>query len=275
MLLGKETPAIFRLNRRGNETWFTGITPQATSDLGTSPILSSQRVLEAIFSRGVVVCEADSDRSVYGAVAMRQGGFSSQILFVHAHNKQTLKTVISLLRAAAIPVVAIADLDILNSESELRQTLFAFGAIEDWESIRQVQSSLIEFVNGHSDSDILHDSAKQLSSLIAEMNDGAHDLAGMRGAISRIKADASKWGKIKKRGLDSLESDMRRSVSDLIDRAKRHGLFIVPVGELESWHDWGVRKNRWPLKALEEISAGRVPLALEEFVGEAVAALNR
>ena len=73
---------IYRLNRSEDVTTYNRITPEATSKLAKSPLLSSQRVLEAIFYKGVVVCEADADRIVYQTVAIRE--FDNQnILFVN------------------------------------------------------------------------------------------------------------------------------------------------------------------------------------------------
>lgn len=56
---------IYRINRQGNNTTFNRIPPESTELLAKSPILSSQRVLDSLFHKGVAVCEADSDRILY------------------------------------------------------------------------------------------------------------------------------------------------------------------------------------------------------------------
>ena len=60
--------SIYRLNRTGDNTVFNLIESEATLQLAKSPLLSSQPVLESVFYKGVVVCEADSDRCLYQAV---------------------------------------------------------------------------------------------------------------------------------------------------------------------------------------------------------------
>jgi len=50
-----------------------------------------------------------------------------EVQFLHAHSKQTLKDVVNLLRAASIPCAAIADIDLLNSRSDIIGLLESFG----------------------------------------------------------------------------------------------------------------------------------------------------
>lgn len=71
---------IFRLNRHDNITEYNLLPPNATDNLSKSPILSSQRVIEGIFHKGVVVCEADADRAVYQSVASVEYMSNQEIL---------------------------------------------------------------------------------------------------------------------------------------------------------------------------------------------------
>lgn len=94
LLQSDEKVDIFRLNRNLDNTTFKLIPPEATKKLAKSPMLSSQRVLEAIFHKAVIVCEADADRIVYQTVSTLHHN-NQEILFVYSHNKQTLKDVVS------------------------------------------------------------------------------------------------------------------------------------------------------------------------------------
>lgn len=115
---------IYRLNRNDDNTTFKLIPPEATENLSKSPMLSSQRVLEAIFHKAVIVCEADTDRIVYQTVSTLHHN-NQEILFVYSHNKQTLKDVASLLIATQIPVGVISDIDLLNDETDFKNLFFA------------------------------------------------------------------------------------------------------------------------------------------------------
>ena len=234
---------IYRINRQEDNTSYTRISPEATLALATSPILSSQRVLEAIFHKGVVVCEADSDRAVYQSVAAKC--LSNQdTLFIHAHNKQTIPRVVSLLKNAEIPVCAIIDMDILNSIDELEESIQAFRH-EDDGTIDRLQRSLSEKINEADNSHVLKELSQNLSEFQEQLKADEHSLAGARGALNRIRGEVSAWYDLKLGGLNKLEGEPKEIVEQLIEVSKNFGLFIVPVGELEGWMDLGTkRKNR-------------------------------
>jgi len=62
---------LVRLNRTGDCTSYRVVDTSTTKEFASSPLLSSQRVLEAVFHRKTVVCEADTDRMIYQTVALR------------------------------------------------------------------------------------------------------------------------------------------------------------------------------------------------------------
>lgn len=60
---------IQRLNRVKNNTSFSNIEADVVEKFTSNQILSSQRVLDAVFQKAVVVCEGDTDRMIYKMVA--------------------------------------------------------------------------------------------------------------------------------------------------------------------------------------------------------------
>jgi len=77
----------------------------------------------------------------------------------------------------------------------------------------------------------------------------------------------SKWEKVKKEGISGLPADVQNDAENLIEKCKSISLFIVPVGELESWIELNtVQKNKWIIKALEEINNNRCPDNLKNFI---------
>jgi energy-coupling factor transporter ATP-binding protein EcfA2 len=265
LLSGRQPADIFRLNRLNDLTEFTKITSEATQSLSTSPLLSSQRVLEAIFARGVVVCESDADRILYNTVAIRKLD-NQEILFIHAHNKQTIKLVVALLRHAAIPTVGVVDIDIFNSSKDFTETLTTFLDGQDFSEIAALQEEVATHIESSSEDKVLAEIKKKLSEFIDQLNDHQHTLSGARSALDRIKSESSLWADLKKHGISHLEEPLRSKASKVIEFSASHGLFIVPVGELESWIKLGVRKNRWIVPALEAIHMGNCPEELTDFV---------
>lgn len=267
LLSGKQSADIYRLNRVDDITSFTKITSDATRNLSDSPILSSQRVLEAIFARGVVVCESDGDRIVYNTVAIREHN-NQEILFIHAHNKQTIKDVVELLIKASIPVVGVVDIDILNSSSDLSLALLAFNAEAKITDIIATQNEIVAKLESASEELLLQEIKEKISELLDQLSSGDHTLSGAKSALVRIKKESSKWSDLKINGVASLDEPFRSKAQEIINYSKTLGLFIVPVGELESWINLGVRKNRWIVPALDLLHQGDCPVALKEFVND-------
>ena len=263
--VGSHTTVI-RLNRDQDKTTFLPIDKTTTDRFAKSPILSSQRVIEAIFHRGAVVCEADADRSFYQAATEKC--FPDQnLLFVHAHNKQAIKDVITACRCSGVPTVAIADIDLLNSADELEKLIQAQDPNVDPASLIALQKKVFAAVSGTSEAEIIKAAQPALRDLIAEIDKGEHTLAGLRGALNRISKSLGSWSKIKEEGLAGFPDSVRPDAKDLIANLAAIGIYVVPVGELEQWIPLQVHKKRWVVEALQLVSDGNIPPALIEFLG--------
>lgn len=261
---------IFRLNRIDDNTTFNLIPFEATEKLTKSPMLSSQRILEAIFHKGVVVCEADADRTVYQAVSTLV--FNNQeVLFVHSHNKQTLKDVASLLLNAKIPVVVVADIDLLNDEYDYKQLIETFSSGIIPKHLLEKRKLIADEVNKNSDEEILGILLHNIKELLEQLEEKEHSLDGAKGALNRIRRETSKWKLPKSVGIEGFPGAVKTIAQDLISELKEFNIFIVPVGELEGWIDVGTsKKNKWIIKALEEIFRGNISPDLILFVKEII-----
>lgn len=92
------------------------------------PLLSSSRVLEGMFYKGVVATEADADAVFYQRLFQKIGA-SDEIHFVNAHNKQTLKKVIQPYQNLGIKFALIADADVIRDKVEFESLID--GIMED------------------------------------------------------------------------------------------------------------------------------------------------
>jgi energy-coupling factor transporter ATP-binding protein EcfA2 len=258
---------IYRLNRKDDITTYNMMSSQATTSLAKSPLLSSQRVLDAIFHRGVIVCEADADRAIYQTVATKELQ-SQEFLFIHAHNKQTIPQVVALLKDASIPVRAISDIDIVNDPS-LVEIMATIGGQANLTKLAQSQKTIMAAVDRAEEADALNELYSKISEFASQLKDGAHTLAGARGALNRLRKEASNWSTAKNDGVYGVPEAVRPLLTELIDDAKKNGLYVVPVGELEKWMDLGVyQKNKWIVPALNALFAGNCSQQLRAFVEE-------
>ncbi len=258
---------IFRLNRTGTTTTFTVMPENVTPRLTTEPLLASQRVIDAIFQEGVVVCESDRDRLLYQAVANRQLD-DYGMFFLQADNKQTLHHIVNLMKSLTIPVTAIADIDILDDGPTLKKLLSAFRPSARLEEALAEREAFAGALQGENDAEIFARLQDSMSNFQQQMLEGKHTLEGARSALKRLLADASTsaWRKVKRNGVAGLSEPAKTHATRAIEACQACGLLVVPVGELEQWIKLGAHKQQWPIQALEAIYAGKCPTPLENFV---------
>ena len=95
-----------------------------------NPILRSARPIQGLFSEFVVVCEGDTDRAFYEEINERLSLNSDHrsipnCLFINAHNKSTVPTIMEPLRRMGIPAVGVVDLDVLKKKEDWGKLLKA------------------------------------------------------------------------------------------------------------------------------------------------------
>jgi ABC-type cobalamin/Fe3+-siderophores transport system ATPase subunit len=94
------------------------------------PLLRSTGVLGALFYRGAVVCEGDTDRALYEEVNRRLAEHkklaADECCFLNGNGKQTVFRIVSLLRRMGLPAAAVVDLDAIKGP-EFRRLVEACG----------------------------------------------------------------------------------------------------------------------------------------------------
>ena len=174
------------------------------------------------------------------------------------------------MKDASVPTVAIIDIDMLNSETDLSKAISGYCSEFNQSEIISLRAELATHIEEVPEEDIKEELKKNVAELLEQLNNNEHSLSGARGALNRIRAESTKWSMIKKEGIEAMQVEFRQKAQKIIDESKKVGLYIVPVGEVESWIDLEVRKNRWALPALEAIHEGRCPNNLKMFVGDII-----
>jgi len=165
-----------------------------------NPLLRSTGVLSGLFYEFVVVTESDADRAFYQEINDRLLRYSDgkgiqNCLFLHAQNKQTVKTIIKPLRELGIPVAGIVDIDVLKDGGSVWTSFLDCGFLPEIE--RQ-------------------------------------PLASLRQAIKQ-KFEGSGKDMKREGGIKILNEEDKEALSNLFLKLSEYGLFVVPNGELESW----------------------------------------
>lgn len=259
---------IIHLNRTNNSTTEVNIlNPDVLKKVISDPLLSSSRVLEGMFYKGVVVTEADADAVFYQRI-YNNAYFSDEIHFVNAHNKQTLKKVITPYQALGIKFALIADADVIRDGVEfksivddlvadpLKQTILTereavynhFQKLDKHSILTELRTQTIDYAS--KDIPPADSPTKQIESAL-------HDF---RKKLKDLRDDADELISLKKEGRKSLEKipTILLEFDNLIKHCASIGLFIVPVGELESWLvDYDIsrsnNKKNWIVTALNKL----------------------
>lgn len=228
--------SIHRLNRSDDHTKYNTMPKEATSELASDPLLSNQRVIEGVFHKGVVVCEADGDALIY-RFALEEEFDERAFLFTHAQNRQTIDRITEVLTEAAIPRVAVSDIDILREPVEFGELLTSLDSCDD--DFQNVMNICNQFNQSLRENDV-------------------------------------NWDELKENGKQEIPESAEEYFQELYNMGRNYGLFIVDVGELEGWLDLGIRKGpEWVIEALDEIDEGNCSEELKEFVAEIQEYLNQ
>lgn len=231
------------------------------------PLLSSSRVLEGMFYKGVVATEADADAVFYQRLFQKIGA-SDEIHFVNAHNKQTLKKVIQPYQTLGIKFALIADADVIKDKVEFQNIINGIVENTQKESImreREVVYNYFQKLDKHT----ILTQLKQKTQEFANQNIPTADddpvkiasaLFDFRKGLKKLRDDADELVNLKEQGRKALDADIviQQEFDKLVEHCSGFGLFIVPVGELESWLvDYGVarssNKTKWITRALEKL----------------------
>lgn len=250
----------------------------------TDPLLSSARVLEGMFYKGVVATEGDADCIFYQRLFQKIGAID-EIHFVNAHNKQTLKKVISPYQKLGVKYAMIADADVIRDKHEFNAILSTSNNTELKEKILQERDKLYKAFDDRDKSIILNELKQKTQELIdrvdADSQTSESKLYEFRQALKRLHKESDELANFKDSGREALSDEFKTIFDSLYENCASIGLFIVPVGELESWlTDYGVgkqsNKSKWIISALENLpdvldeskAIWRFLKKLQEFLSE-------
>lgn len=266
---------LIRLSRGPGGMQINNLGPDEVRQIANNPLLNSTRVLDGLFYKGVVVVEADSDSAFYQRVA-RTKRPGDEIHYTHAHNKQTLHKVVGPYKRMGVKVVAVPDFDLLRDQSEF-ETLLKAATDDEMTEVLDAQERIRDEVENAPLSEQLEQLRKQLNQLANENSvvAGETEAKALNDLKRNVKAavkDSNLWTRYKHEGRIALSEKGVRAF-DLVDGfCRARGVFIVPVGELESWmvpHGLErMSKNHWIVQALQSLSEIDLPeeSALVKFV---------
>lgn len=232
----------------------------------TDPLLSSSRVLDGLFYKGVVVTEGDADATFYQR-AFQMIGAANEIHFINAHNKQTLKKVITPYQKLGIKFALVADADVLREKHDMEEILQitddaalkerVLKQIENVLDYFKVKSSLAVMLELRKEI-LLFVSSELMTETLNQKNSNAA-LFELRKKLKELRDETDDLRDFKRQGRCALDEKHQAYFDSLWKDCASIGFFIVPVGELESWLvDYGVarksNKAKWITEALQKLN---------------------
>nr|WP_298689514.1 AAA family ATPase [uncultured Dongia sp.] len=263
-MLDNDNVTIVRLSRQEDNTVANVLEKDKIAEIARNPLLKSGRVLDALFYKGAVVVEGDSDRALYQAVA-QQCYPGEEIHYVNAHNKQTAHKVANAYRAIKVPHVVIVDFDVLRESAELKRLLPTIDdATPTIQRVMELQAVIANEVLQKTDREVYLETLAALTACIAAapttvdaQEDASRELQNLKRNIDKAQDYAKKWAKVKEHGRDALSPVGQKHFDDLEQLCRQLDIFIVPVGGLEGWLKsvtGSRKKGRWIGKALEHVA---------------------
>ena len=226
---------IIRITREGDTNNFSVLENQKVKEVFGDPILKYSNILKGLFHKTVVLCESDSDCRFYSVIEayLKQCQHKySETLFINCGGKSSMAKIANALNALNVEIRIIPDLDVLNEESVICRISEACGIT--WDAIKSEYKKLVS--NLHSSKDTIERS--YALNEIKKVIEGSDYKDLSKEEINRIKnivKKSSKWEEIKREGVISIPLEAREAFDNLNSIFKKHGLYMVPVGELEGF----------------------------------------
>jgi ABC-type cobalamin/Fe3+-siderophores transport system ATPase subunit len=232
------TMTIIRLRREGERNIPAVLDQSRVEELWSDPSFRYSNLLDGLFHKGVVVCEADGDATLYAAALDAEleaaGEPTSDLLFTQCGGKHKMPTAISALAPMGVPVAAILDIDVLRDANLLERIVTALHG--DWELLRQDWSILAAAVGQMPiDAPTIESVRAQMEGILGEDPTVSLQEEQTR-RIREITRSRDGWRRVREAGVSALpHGDATAAANRLLDGLAAIGAFVVAVGSLEGW----------------------------------------
>lgn len=246
-----ERVTIVRITRNNNANAFSILENATVKTIWADPLLKYSDIMESIFHESVVLCESDSDCKMYSIVFEHEKGEVgqfSQTQFIHCGGKARMADVSSALKALGMKYLVIPDLDVFNDLTILRRIVESCDG--KWHEIKNECDILQSRVVQNENARISRRSIVEALSCSDEQYLNKEEIK----EVKRLMTPDSPWAPIKKSGVSALpRGDASKAYETISSYLKSIGIYVVPVGELESFIPTvGGHGPKWVNKVLEE-----------------------
>jgi hypothetical protein len=229
---------VIRLSRSGPQFVGHGVSKETLKASIEKPSTKSESILDGLFAEAVTVVESEGDRLVYGTTWDKVASeFRHDVHFVSVGGLGGIADPCLLYRNLNIPVCVAADLDVIRELGTFESILKALAPAETARELMVECRRIIDAVKALGP---IYDEVrtrKELADILSATLDwkNSEQLTHVRSTLSDLSSGLLETSRLKK-GLDSLkEYAVYHNLRAFLSRCRSHGVFLVPVGQLEDW----------------------------------------
>jgi hypothetical protein len=253
---GTAEVTIVRITRPSDaENRAAQVEPSAIKSLYTDPLLRHSKIIDGIFYKGVVLCEAESDCTYYAAALSEVEDLdkrgASDLLFTQCGGKDRLPRAYKALHAAAVPTAVIADVDLLADKTKFKELFEALGGA--FATIEASYNVLASSVKSNAIEPERKQVREEFDKILKQSNEKHFSRKHLDELNALIRAESG-WKQVKRKGQGAIDSgDPTASFTSILAACSQLGLFVLSIGELERFHpEVSGNKQEWLRKVLEQ-----------------------
>jgi energy-coupling factor transporter ATP-binding protein EcfA2 len=228
---------IIRIQREGAINKVSVLNSSDINNIWNDSLLRHSNVLGGLFHTKVIICESDSDCRFYSAILSaihdKTETVSPDILFTHCGGKHRISVAVKALKKLDVPIRVVTDFDVLNDTNPLRDIFEELGGVwNDIENEWKLVKTSIDSKRPELEAQALKDEIEAIFQSTKEKNFPKDKIFEIQKSLKR----ASAWAIAKEVGKSFIPpANATKAFEQIQLKFKEKGLFIVEIGELESF----------------------------------------
>ena len=227
---------IVRIQRNGSINNIRTLDSEDIESVWGDTLLRHSNVLAGLFHSRVVICESDADCRFYSALMSAQSVKESHqmdTLFIHCGGKHRMPTVVKALEKLGVPIKVAVDFDILSDVVPAKSIYENLGG--KWIDV-EADFKLVKYKIEEKKPELETEELKKEIEQIFKTVSSKTIPLGKISEINKSLKKASAWAHAKQTGSSFIPSGEPTLAFKRLNAAfEKKGLFVVPVGELESF----------------------------------------
>ena len=252
---GGDRVKVLRITRNGAINPVSILDSSQIKTIWNDPLLKFSNLLSGLFHQKVVICEADTDCRFYQAIldsiSSEEDVVKPDVLFTYCGGKERLKVMAAALSPLRVPISVIADFDILDDEDKFKSLCDTMGI--DWDEIGPKWKVVFEYVRSQRPQLETSEVKTEVNRILDSVKEN-HLPKKVNDELRKVLKQSSAWGKAKYVGSAFLMGESHKAFTEIDLACRKKGLFIVPVGQLESFYrSSSSHGTKWVNEVLESV----------------------